>query len=167
MGPPRRPRAGLLGSLAAIALVLISFLPLMEILGHPLPGILALVIVLTSLIGRIPLPGRTPGTLGALIVAGAVFYLLCAIPGTGYHFPEPMAIQLFPSQWTEAWQFGWLTAFDDALAYLPIAAPFAIATVVGGIDCTESAAAAGDKYDTRTVIAVEGLATLLRDVRAA
>jgi AGZA family xanthine/uracil permease-like MFS transporter len=155
------PRAGLLGSLAAIALVLISFLPLMEILGHPLPGILALVIVLTSLIGRIPLPGRTPGTLGALIVAGVVFYLLCAIPGTGYHFPEPMQFQMFPTQWLEAWQFGWLAAFDDALAYLPIAAPFAIATVVGGIDCTESAAAAGDKYDTRTVIAVEGLATLL------
>ena len=39
------PRAGLLGSLAAIALVLISFLPLLEILGHPLPGMLALVIV--------------------------------------------------------------------------------------------------------------------------
>ena len=32
------PRAGLLGSLAAIALVLISFLPLMEILGHPCPA---------------------------------------------------------------------------------------------------------------------------------
>jgi AGZA family xanthine/uracil permease-like MFS transporter len=155
------PRAGLLGSLAAIALVLISFLPLMEILGHPLPGMLALVIVLTTLIARIPLPGRTPGTLGALVVAGMVFYLLCAIPGTGYHFPAPMTVQLFPTQWLEAWQFGWLDAFDDALAYLPIAAPFAIATVVGGIDCTESAAAAGDEYDTRTVIAVEGFATLI------
>jgi AGZA family xanthine/uracil permease-like MFS transporter len=39
--------------------------------------------------------------------------------------------------------------------------PFALATVVGGIDCTESAAAVGDEYDTRAVIAVEGLATLL------
>ena len=44
---------------------------------------------------------------------------------------------------------------------MPIALPFAIATVVGGIDCTESAAAAGDVYDTRTVIAVEASATLL------
>ncbi len=39
--------------------------------------------------------------------------------------------------------------------------PFALATVVGGIDCTESAAAAGDEYDARVVIAVEGLATLV------
>ncbi len=56
------PRAGLLGSLAAIALVLISFLPLMEILGHPLPGMVALVIVLTALIARIPLPADTGHT---------------------------------------------------------------------------------------------------------
>ncbi len=155
------PRAGLLGSLAAIALVLISFFPLTEILGHPLPGMLALVIVLTSLVGRIPLPGRTPGTLAALIVAGIAYYGLCWSGISGYAFPETPKAAWFPSQWLEAWQFDWLDSFDDALAYLPIALPFAIATIVGGIDCTESAAAAGDKYDTRTVIAVEGIATLV------
>ena len=156
------PRAGLLGSLAAVALVLISFFPLAEILGHPLPGILALVIVLTSLIGRIPLPGRTPGTLGALMVAGAVFYGMCAIPGSGYDFPTlPRDVPWLPTAWLQAWEFGWLNALPDALPYLPIAIPFALATVVGGIDCTESAAAVGDKYDTRAVIGIEGIATLL------
>ena len=39
--------------------------------------------------------------------------------------------------------------------------PFALGTVIGGIDCTESAAAACDEYDTRGVIAIEGLATLV------
>jgi AGZA family xanthine/uracil permease-like MFS transporter len=47
------------------------------------------------------------------------------------------------------------------LHYLPVVIPFALATVVGGIDCTESAAAAGDEYDTRQIIAVEGIATLV------
>lgn len=155
------PRAGLLGSLAAIALVLIAFLPLMEILGHPLPGMLALVIVLTSLVAGIGLPGRTPGTLAALIVAGGVYYLLCVIPGTGYHLPPVPPTDWLPSKWTESFSFGWLAALPDALPYLPIALPFALATIVGGIDCTESAAAAGDRYDTRTVIGVEGVATLL------
>ncbi|MFK8112705.1 MAG: permease [Rubripirellula sp.] len=158
------PRAGLLGSLAAIALVLISFLPLTHILGNPLPGMLALVIVLTTLVARIPLPGRTPGTLAALIVSGGVYYLLCAVPGSGYEFPTLGSVQLFPTQWMEAWQFGWLNSFNDALPYLPIAFPFAVATVVGGIDCTESAIAAGDKYDTRTVIGVEAIATLIAGV---
>lgn len=154
------PRAGLLGSLAAIALVLISFLPLTHILGNPLPGMLALVIVLTTLVARIPLPGRTPGTLAALIVAGTVFYAMCAIPGSGYHWPAFESPKLFPTQWLEAWEFKWVQSFDDALAYLPIAFPFAIGTVVGGIDCTESAVAAGDQYDTRSVVAVEAFATL-------
>src|SRR6185295_11481369 len=44
--------------------------------------------------------------------------------------------------------------------YLPLVIPFALGTVVGGIDCTESAAAAGDEYDTNWIIGVEALATL-------
>ncbi|WP_146403826.1 permease [Planctomycetes bacterium CA13] len=155
------PRAGLLGSLAAIALVLIGFLPLTEILGHPLPGFLALVIVLTTLVAKIPLPGRTPGTLGALLIAGTVYYLLCFVDGSGYSFPQSPASAWFPSEWLESYTFAWVAALPDAVAYLPIAFPFAIATIVGGIDCTESAASVGDEYDTRTVIGIEGVATLL------
>ncbi|MCO8120287.1 permease [Stieleria sp. TO1_6] len=155
------PRAGLLGSLAAIALVLISFLPLSEILGHPLPGLVALAIVLTTLIARVPFPGRVPGTLAALIVAGCLYYLLCGLGIDGYHFPQMSPIDWFPTRWMQTWSGGWLSAWPDALPYLPIALPFAIATVVGGIDCTESAAAAGDVYDTPTVIGVEAIATLI------
>lgn len=155
------PRAGLLGSLAAIALVLISFMPMLEILSHPLPGLLALVVILTTLVGRIPLPGNLPGTIGALLVAGSVYYLMVALGFDGYRLREAPAVTWFPSDWVAAWSFGWLSALDDALPYLPIAFPFALMTVVGGIDCTESAAAAGDDYDTRQVVAIEGLATLV------
>ncbi len=155
------PRAGLLGSLAAIALVLISFMPILDIFAHPLAGMLALTIVLTTLIGRIPLPGNVPGTLGALIVAGVVYYLSCAVGLPGYHFPEVPTVTWLPTGWLDAWTFGWVGSFNDALPYLPIAFPFALMTIVGGIDCTESAAAAGDEYDTRQVIAIEGVATLI------
>jgi AGZA family xanthine/uracil permease-like MFS transporter len=54
----------------------------------------------------------------------------------------------------------WWEVYTDSLVYLPIVLPFALATVVGGIDCTESAAAAGDEYHTGLVIAVEGVATI-------
>jgi AGZA family xanthine/uracil permease-like MFS transporter len=47
-----------------------------------------------------------------------------------------------------------------ALTYLPVAVPFALATIVGGIDCTESAAAAGDEYDTRTILLTEGVTSV-------
>lgn len=155
------PRAGLLGSLAAIALVLISFIPILDIFAHPLPGMLALAIVLTTLIGRIPLPGNVPGTLGALVVAGSVYYLSCMVGLEGYRLPQIPTVAWLPGQWLEALSFRWLGAFEDALPYLPIAFPFALMTIVGGIDCTESAAAAGDEYDTRHVIAIEGVATLI------
>jgi AGZA family xanthine/uracil permease-like MFS transporter len=48
-----------------------------------------------------------------------------------------------------------------AWVYLPIILPFSLSTVVGGIDNTESAAAAGDVYDTRAILLTEGFCTLL------
>jgi AGZA family xanthine/uracil permease-like MFS transporter len=155
------PRAGLLGSLAAIALVLISFLPLLDIFAHPLPGFVALAIVLTSLIGRAPLPGRIPGTLAALIVAGAIFYLMRLSGVPGYEAGETLETQWLPGQWRQAWTGGWIDAFQDAINYLPVVLPFALGTIVGGIDCTESAAAAGDEYHTGAVIGIEAFATVV------
>ena len=55
----------------------------------------------------------------------------------------------------------WLSAFDQVLAYLPLALPFAVATVVGGIDNTESARVAGDEYPTRDILLTEAVATIV------
>jgi AGZA family xanthine/uracil permease-like MFS transporter len=57
-----------------------------------------------------------------------------------------------------------LDGLGEALAYLPLALPVALATVIGGIDNTESAAAAGDRYATRDILLVEGAATLVAGV---
>jgi AGZA family xanthine/uracil permease-like MFS transporter len=168
------PRAGLLGSLTAVALVLISFLPLLEILHSPIVGLMALAIILTTLIGRVPLPFRIPGALGALLVSGILYYVIQALESSGilppmFH-PEHVSAgishqtardALFPTEWLTVFRFEWLGAMQDTLPYLPIIIPFALGTVVGGIDCTESAAAAGDEYDTGTVIGIEAGATLI------
>ncbi len=158
------PRAGLLGSLAAIALVLISFLPLLEILHYPVAGLAALAVILTTLVARIRLPGRIPGALGALLVGGIIYYVMLAT-GTLGHEPPPLGFEpyeaLAPTGWLDVFRFQWLGALRDSLTYLPLVIPFALATVVGGIDCTESAAAAGDEYNTGRIIGVEALATLV------
>ncbi len=157
------PRAGLLGSLAAIALVLISFLPLLEILRYPLVGLVALAVVLTALVGRVPLPFKIPGAVGGLLVAGSIYAImrwagLLAESSAPLFDPQDA---LLPTAWMQALTCGWLSAMGETVKYLPVVIPFALATVVGGIDCTESAAAAGDEYETRTVIGVEAIATLL------
>lgn len=153
------PRAGLLGSLAAIALVLISFLPLLEIARYPVAGFASLAVILTCLIARVPFPRRIPGTLAALGVGCAVYYGMLAA-GVGPAEVESVEITWLPTGWLAVFRFEWLAAMDDTMQYLPVVIPFALATVVGGIDCTESAAAAGDEYDTRQIVGVEALATL-------
>jgi AGZA family xanthine/uracil permease-like MFS transporter len=165
------PRAGLLGSLAAIALVLISFLPLLEILHSPIVGFVALAVVLTTLVARLDLPFKLPGAVGSLLIGGAMFYAMQwaqaadLMPKVLELPPESHVIDpakgLLPTEWLGAFRFQWLGALRESLQYLPIVIPFALATVVGGIDCTESAAAAGDEYDTGQIIAVESLATLV------
>jgi AGZA family xanthine/uracil permease-like MFS transporter len=156
------PRAGLLGSLTAVALVLISFLPLLEVFNYPLVGLVSLAVILTTLVAKIELPGRIPGALGALVAGGIVYYALRlagAIDAEATPFAPGDA--LLPRGWLEAFGFQWTTAMGEAVRYLPFVLPFALTTVVGGIDCTESAAAAGDEFSTPWVIGVEGWCTIL------
>jgi AGZA family xanthine/uracil permease-like MFS transporter len=165
------PRAGLLGSLAAIALVLISFLPLLEILHSPIVGLVSLAVVLTTLVARIELPYKLPGAVGSLLIGGLMYYALKwaessgVLPASLALPTEPLTIDprqgLFPTEWMAVFTFQWIGAWREAVNYLPIVIPFALATVVGGIDCTESAAAVGDEFDTGQVIGVEAFATLV------
>lgn len=155
------PRAGLLGSLTAISLVLISFLPLLDVFQIPVVGLTALAIILITLTARVDLPGKVPGALVALIVGCCLFY---GLRFAGFAPPLENGLEdkvWMPREWLTAWNFEWLAAWRESLQYLPVVIPFALATVIGGIDCTESAAAAGDEYHTGAVIAVEGLATIL------
>jgi AGZA family xanthine/uracil permease-like MFS transporter len=166
------PRAGLLGSLAAIALVLIAFLPLAQdgIAAVPLVGMTALAVILWTLVAHRELPGRFPGALAAVLL-GAIVYQLCRLVGDAgsWHLvppPEhsegtiawqPAALVSFYCEHRFAW---WEHVFVYALGKLPVVLPFALATIVGGIDCTESAAAAGDEFDTRSILLTEGVASL-------
>jgi AGZA family xanthine/uracil permease-like MFS transporter len=158
------PRAGLLGSLAAIALALIAFLPLFQdIAALPLVGMAALAVILWTLVAHRPLPFKLPGALGAVLLGvvvyrvGLHFGMMPPAPPAGT--PQPWqpatlaALYQQPGDW-------WAAVFLSAVAKLPLILPFALATIVGGIDCTESAAAAGDDYDTRSILLTEGVASL-------
>src|SRR5262245_27467370 len=75
------PRAGLLGSLAAIALTLIAFLPLLldGIAAVPLVGMLALAMTLYTLVAHRELPFGFPGALGAVLLGVIVYWVSLAI----------------------------------------------------------------------------------------
>ncbi len=160
------PRAGLLGSLTAIALVLIAFTQMPELAANPIVGFASLIIVLATLVARQGLPFKIPGALGAVLVGTVIWYLLIGIQAAvGTEIVEKTAglgtdPVWFPTEWLTAFRFEWLGAFDEMLPYLGYIVPFAIATVIGGIDCAESAASVGDDFKTSQVIGIEAMATL-------
>ncbi len=155
------PRAGLFGSLTSIALVIISFIPLVDVFREPIVGLVALAIVLTTLVGRVPLPFKIPGTLAALVVGGIIHYIQLVLSGQPIASFESLAPGLPPTEWMSALGFDWWKQMGPAVNYLPVAIPFALCTVVGGIDCTESASAAGDDYSTGQILGVEAFATFI------
>ena len=161
------PRAGLLGSLAGIALVLISFLAIPKMAAHPIVGFLSLTLVIVTLVARKPLPFKIPGALAAVVIGSLLFYGCLGIEQFSGKFTphkDPITPVLFPTQWLEAFRFQWIAAMPKIVPYLGFILPFAFATVIGGIDCAESAASVGDDYKSSHVIGIEAFATLLAAV---
>ncbi len=148
------PRAGLLGSLAGVGIALLAFFPLMKIFSAPLAGLVSMGVIVYSLIAGRRLPFGLPGAFVAVLAGSAIFYGLrvaehgLQAPALELHFALPLPT------------LGFLQGVPMALAYLPIALPFAILTIVGGINVTESARAAGDEYKTRDILLVEAVSTM-------
>ena len=70
----RVPRAGLLGSIAGIALVLMGFFPLIDILRVPVVGLACLGIVLYALVAQARMPFGIPGVLFSFLVGVVLYY---------------------------------------------------------------------------------------------
>ena len=153
------PRAGLLGPLAGLGVALLGLFPMLKVFSVPVVGLMATGLVLFALVAKHTLPGRFPGALAAVICGLIMFWVTRALglstppPGeaaltVGLNLPLPELERV-------------IRGLPGALDYLPIAIPFGLLTVVGGINVTESARVAGDDYRTREVLLVEAGATLL------
>jgi AGZA family xanthine/uracil permease-like MFS transporter len=153
------PRAGLLGPLAGIGLALLGLFPVLKLFSVPVAGVVAMGVLLYALVAGHALPGRVPGALAAVAVGAVLFFVLGALglrpphdagaaAAVGLNLPVPVLDRLW-------------AGLPAAVDYLPISLPLGLLTIVGGINCTESARAAGDAYRTRDVLLVEAVATLV------
>ena len=155
------PRAALLGSIAAVSILLIAFLPALKVFRDPLVGLVSLSVLLLTLLGGVRVPLGIPGACAA-VAAGSLVAWIAAALGAAPHAALPA-----PPAWTLALPrptLAWLGQWEAAVPYLSIAIPFALLTTIGGIDNTESAAAAGDEYRTRDILLTEALATMVAGV---
>jgi AGZA family xanthine/uracil permease-like MFS transporter len=155
------PQAGLLGSLAGIGLALLGYLPLVEVFGMPIVGMAALGLILYAVVAKVRLPMRFPGVLAAVLVGSALYYLLAPLGLAGGVYTPP-ALEFHPGLPLPSLAF--LDGIGPALKYLPIAIPFGLLTVIGGINVTESARVAGDDFDTREILLTEAVSTLVAGV---
>jgi len=151
----RTPRAALLSTLAGLALAFIALGFLFRAYAHPLVGISTLIVVLIGYFGRVRLRGGLPIGLAALLLGIALSWITGLAP-VGAWPPAPTLSMPLPV-------LGELLAAlqpDQALRYLSVIVPMGLFTVIGSMQNLESAEAAGDRYDTRSSLAVNGLGTL-------
>ena len=156
------PQAGLLGSIGGVGIALLGALQLSDILSEPIVGMIALGIILYTLVAKLGLPLRAPPVLVSVVIGSLLYYTLGAAGLTAHavalpavNFPLGLPIPTL----------GFLTGMPTALSeYIPLALPFAVLTIIGGIDVTESARVAGDDYKTRDILLTEAVATLLAGV---
>jgi adenine/guanine/hypoxanthine permease len=153
------PQAGLLGSLAGIGLGLIGMTPLIDIFGMPLVGLVSLGMIFYTLVAGIRLPGKLPGVFVSVLIGTALYYIVGPLHMVGGTFSGAPPAELHFGLPIPTLDF--IKGLGPALKYLPLAIPFGILTVVGGINVTESARVAGDDYNTRSILLTEAVATLV------
>ncbi len=131
-----------------LALVLLQ-----RIFDQPVVGIVALAIIAVGVLGRVPITKwRIPPFLVAWLVP------LAAAVAVGYVHPGwPSMTPQLPF----AGVASPLEAMRLALPFLSVILPIAIYQTLQDIAAVEGAAAAGDDYDARAVVAWDGLGTLV------
>ncbi len=149
------PRAGMLGTLAGIALVWIATVPLAEIFEHAAIGFPALAIILVGLVAGVRLPGNLPAGLAAILL-GTIIGLATGEAGLSF---EGVGLYL-PSIVLHDLAAGLQYILADP-SVLTVVVPLEIYNFIETMNNVESAEAAGDRYDVRTCQFMDGLGTLL------
>jgi len=149
------PRAALLSTLAGIALGFISLGFLFRTFAHPVIGLITLAVVMLTYFGRVRFKGHIPGG----IVAVGLGTTIAWVSGLAPVGPRPEAAHFYPP----------VPVFGDLLAaitgghlvpYLSVIIAMGLFNVLGSLQNIESAEAAGDSYDTRYSLTINGLGSL-------
>ncbi len=150
------PTAGLLGSIAGIGIALLGFLPFVHAFNIPVVGLVSLGLILYALVARTKLPFGLPSVMVSVLGATLVYYIL-VLAGL-IHAPDinPSFRMALPSP-----TLGFIEGMPLAIKYLPLAIPFGLLTVVGGINVTASARLAGDSYTTRNILLCDACSTVV------
>jgi AGZA family xanthine/uracil permease-like MFS transporter len=150
------PRAALLSTLAGIALGFISLGFLFRTFARPIVGLTTFGIVVLTYFGRVRFKGRIPGGMVA-VGLGTILCWATGIAPVGEH-PSPASFHLpvpVVSDFIAAVGGGHL------LPYLSVIMAMGLFNVLGSLQNIESAEAAGDAYETRSSLMMNGVGSVV------
>lgn len=149
------PRAALLSTLAGIALGFITFGFLFRAFARPIVGLTTFGVVMLTYFGRVRFKGHLPGGLVAIALGTLLAWVTGLAPGAvvppaaSWHLPVPVIGDLI-----EALGGGHL------VPYLSVIIAMGLFNVLGSLQNIESAEAAGDLYDTRPALMMNGIGSI-------
>jgi AGZA family xanthine/uracil permease-like MFS transporter len=171
----RTPRAALLSTLAGIAIGFISMSFALQIFQKPLVAMLPLAIVLITYFAQTPFPWHLPGGLIAVFLGTGAAWLItglstvwpdaptwltssamngqgirAATQQVGFYLPEFVGGRIIhrladPSEW---------------IGFMSVVVPMGLFNLIGSLQNIESAEAGGDKYDTCSSLAANGVGSI-------
>lgn len=151
------PRAALLGTLAGVSIAFIALRPAQQIFMTPFIGLIGLAIVFGGWFAGVKFPFKLPAGLVAILVGTAIAW------GTGIMNIQGLQDSLaqvrpgFPLPAIDHLIMG----FQNIAPLLVTAIPFGVYDFIEAMDNVESAAAAGDEYDVREVVLVDGIGSII------
>lgn len=166
----RSPRAALLSTLAGIAMGFIAMKFALEIYDRPLVAMLPLAVILITYFSRVPFPLALPGGMVAVLLGTLCAWVLPPLLPEAIGGPRMSvaAVQnslatagFYPPQFVGGTVWEILSQPGQWLGFLSVIIPMGLFNVIGSLQNIESAEAAGDRFDTRASLAVNGVGTIL------
>jgi len=160
IGPAIRkitPRAALLGTLAGISLSFISMRPAAQIWEAAWIGLPVLGIILVGFFTNLKLPGNIPIGLAALLLGTAIGWI-----GGYMSVPDVAAAASDIALAVPTLNIGLLAAgLSNIAPLLATAIPLGVYNFLEAMSNVESAAAAGDSYNLRSVLLADGTGAIV------
>lgn len=157
------PRAALLSALAGIALTFISMDFLIRTFQNPLVAFVPFGIILLQYFGRVVFPFKIPGGLISVIAGTLLAWYSPYFSGKAIMDADALQSSFRVGLYLPVWSAGEIFSLfsgADVREYLSIILPMGIFNVIGSLQNIESAEAAGDKFNTRNSLLVNGLGTV-------
>src|SRR5438105_5315230 len=153
------PRAAMLGTLAGISIAFISMRPAFQSWDVPWIAFVSLTLVLVGWTAGIRLPGNIPAGLAAIIVGTALGWAtgVMSAPAVGTAISQFGLYPPIPSGDV-------LAGFGNIATLLVTAIPLGIYNFTEGMNNVESAAAAGDDYNLRSVLLADGVGAIVGSI---